>query len=245
MRTSTGRRAVQSAALLLMFAIAGCQKSDVIAPDGATISLTSNPATIVVSGGVQVSPVTILATVSSSIGVPLPGQDVRFTTTSGFLDPPTGTPVRTDSQGNAFTTLTAATQAPTITAKSGKATASLTMQTATCNLAKITLNPGPLSLTTCSDTFDLTATALDTANAPCAGILIQFSFDPSNPSTTVSGTFNPVQKSTDGSGVVDTTLTISNADCNSKCVGKDCGGSILATSGSVKSSPVLITDTVP
>ena len=244
MMNGKGRRAAQAAALLLTFAVAGCQKSDVVAPDGATISLTSNPATIVVSNGVQVSPVIILATVSSGIGVPLPGQDVRFTTTSGSLDPPTGTAVRTNNDGNAFTELTIATQAPTITAKSGKATASLTLQTATCNLAKITLNPGPLGLSaSCNDTFDLTAAALDTADKPCAGILIQFSFDPANPSTTVSGTFKPVQKSTDAQGEVITTLAINNADCTAKCPGsKDCGGGILATSGSVKSSPVLITD---
>src|SRR5207247_10766186 len=94
--------------------------------------MTANPASMILSGGVQVEPVTVVATVSNSIGVPLSGQDVRFTTTAGSLDPAAGSPVKTDSFGNATSILTDARQPPTITAKSGKATQTLQLHTCTC-----------------------------------------------------------------------------------------------------------------
>ncbi|MBI1952048.1 MAG: Ig-like domain-containing protein [Acidobacteria bacterium] len=118
--TRLARRYPQwAAALFLAAALSGCQESDVVAPDGATISMTANPATIVLAGGIQDpnKPVTVIATVSNSIGVPLPGQDVRFQTTAGTLTPAAGTPIETDSFGNATTVLREARQSPTITAK--------------------------------------------------------------------------------------------------------------------------------
>ncbi len=232
------------AAFLLATLTAGCQKSDVIAPDGSTISLVSTPATIVLAGGVQAEPATILATVSNSIGVPLSGQDVRFTTTSGTLDPPGGTPVRTDSHGNAVTVLSGATQGPNITAKSGKATASLQLTTATCNLATILLN-GSLNLANCTQTFDLTATALDTASNACEGVIITFSFVPtSTPSTDITGTFNPLQAPSDVDGLVGTTLTIDNTSCTAKCPGATCTMSVKACSGTVCSGVILLVDNI-
>ena len=243
MNRSSKRHSQWAVVFLLAIVVAGCQKTDVIAPDGSTISLVSTPATIVLAGGVQAEPATILATVSNSIGVPLSGQDVRFTTTSGTLDPPGGTPVRTDSHGNAVTVLTGATQGPNITAKSGKATASLQLTTATCNLATILLN-GSLNLANCTQTFDLTATAIDTASDPCEGVIITFSLVPtSTPTTDISASFNPLQAPSDVDGVVDTTLTIDNPSCTSKCPGSQtCSMSVKACSGTVCSGVIVLVD---
>jgi len=227
---------------LLAVAVAGCQKSDVVAPDGATISMTANPATIVLSGGIQSEPVTIVATVSNSIGVPLKGQDVRFTTTAGTLTPASGTPVGTDDFGNAVSVLTEARQSPTITARSGKATQPLQLQTANCQLSAITLSPGPLPLNTCNDTFDMTAVATDTNGAPCPALLINFVAAGTAPSTDVAATFSPPSKTTDTNGEATTTLTINSNDCSTKCVGKTCTGAFKATSGSVTSNTVQISD---
>ena len=226
---------------LLTVLVVGCQKSDVTAPDGATISLVSTPATLVLAGGRQAFPATILATVSNSIGVPLSGQDVRFTTTSGTLDPVAGTPVRTDSHGNAISILNDATQGPTITAKSGKATQTLQITTATCNLSTISFTSGGLNLSNCSQTFDLTATAFDTAGDPCQGVIITFSFVPtSTPTTDISGTFNPLSSPTDVNGELTTTLTIDNPSCTAKCPGsQQCTGAIQAASGTVVSTPSI------
>ena len=230
---------------LVAILVAACQKTDVVAPDGSTISLVSTPATIVLAGGRQAVPATILATVTNSIGVPLSGQDVRFTTTSGTLDPVAGTPVRTDTHGNAISILTDATQGPTITAKSGKATQTLQITTATCNLSTITFGPGPIQLNNCTQTFDLTATAFDTAGDPCQGVFIIFSFVPtSTPTTDISGSFNPLNAPTDANGEVTTTLTLDNNTCSTKCPGtQKCTGSIQAASGTITSgTPIQFTD---
>ena len=243
----TRRYSQWAAAGFLAAALAGCQKSDVVAPDGATISLTANPATIVLTGGIQDpnKPVTVIATVSNSIGVPLPGQDVRFQTTAGTLTPAAGTPIETDSFGNATTVLTAAQQPPTITAKSGKATQTLQLQTATCALSDIALSPSSLQLITCNDTFNVSAIATDTAGDPCTGVLINFTMTGSAPTTDVTGSFNPGSDTTDQTGLASSTLTINSTTCNSKCVGNTCTGFIKATSGNVSSSNVSIVDNVP
>lgn len=233
-------------ALGLAAALLACQKTDVIAPDGATISLTANPATIVLAGGIQDpnKPVTIIATVSNSLGVPLSGQDVRFTTTAGILTPQAGTPIGTDSFGNATTVLTAAQQPPTITAKSGKAEKSLQLQTSTCSLADITLSPSSLNLSgDCNNqTFAVSAVATDTAGDPCVGILISFALTVVNSTTDVAGSFNPASDTTDQDGEATSTLSITSSSCTSKCVGATCTGSIKASSGSVSSSAVPIND---
>jgi hypothetical protein len=232
-------------ALILAVLLGACESSDVIAPDGATISLTSNPATIILSGGVQSADVEITATVSNSIGVPLPDQDVRFTTTAGTLTPPGGTPVTTNDDGNAITILSDARQPPTITARSGKATATLQLQTATCSLSAIALSPSSLQLNTCNDTFNVSAVATDTSGAPCSGILVSFTITGSAPTTDVAGSFNPGSDTTDSTGLATSLLTINSTDCNSKCVAKSCTGFIKATSGSTSSSNVSIVDNVP
>ncbi|HYS78672.1 MAG TPA: hypothetical protein VEO94_07520 [Candidatus Dormibacteraeota bacterium] len=224
--------------------VAACQKSDVVAPDGATIALTANPATVLLSGGVQSDPVEIVATVSNSIGVPLSGQDVRFTTTAGTLTPPAGDPVRTDRFGNATTILTEARQPPTITAKSGKASQTLALQTATCTLSSIGLGPNVLDLNTCNDTFDMTATATDTSGAPCPGLLVTFAIGTVNSSTDVTLIIPAPSQITDIDGNATATVDVSATDCNSKCVGpqKTCTGGITASSGSITSALRQIID---
>lgn len=245
MTRHTRRYSQWAAAGFLAAALAGCQESDVVAPDGSTISLTANPATIVLVSGVQSSPVTLIATVFNSIGLPLPGQDVRFTTTAGTLTPPTGTPVATDQFGNASAVLTGAQFPPTITAKSGKQEKVLQLQTATCALSDISLSQSSIQLDTCNDQFPVVATATDTSGAPCIGILISFTITGSVPATDVTGSFNPGSDTTDQNGAATSNLTINSTTCNSKCVGNTCTGFIKATSGSVSSSNVSIVDNVP
>lgn len=243
----TKRYSQWAAAAFLAAALAGCQESDVVAPDGATISLNANPATIVLAGGVQDpnKPVTIIATVSNSIGVPLPGQDVRFTTTSGVLTPTAGTPVETDSFGNATTVLTEARQSSTITAKSGKVSQTLQLQTAPCALNVIVLSPSSLPLEeNCNNQeFPVTAEAFDTAGDKCKGIQITFKITVPDANTDVTGTFDPTAEPTNSDGLATSTLKIAS-DCNAKCVDKnyDCTGFITATSGSVESNRVDIED---
>src|SRR6185503_2060791 len=150
MKEHRGLFAVLVAGTLLLGALA-CEDSDKVPPEDSTISLAASPATILLSNGTQAGDVIILATVYNGIGVPLPGQDVRFTMNSGTLSPMAGTPVRTDSIGNATTILQGATTTTTITAKSGKATADLQLQTTTCNISAVDLDPLILNFTACTD----------------------------------------------------------------------------------------------
>ncbi len=245
-RRST-RLVLMAAALIPSLVTWSCESSETVAPEGATISLSANPAQIVLASGIQSQPVTLLATVRNVLGVPLPGQDVRFTTTSGVLDPLPGTPVETDANGNAFATLTQATQGPTIMASSGAASASLTLTAATGLLSTITLSPNSVVFNTCSDMPQLTATALDPDGNPIQGVSIEFIFV--NPGmNTPQGSFNPSPGQSDAMGKVTTTLTFVVNDCQTKCgSGKTCTGTIQARNigQTVTSNTATLTDAVP
>jgi len=234
---------------LLVLAVVACQSSETIAPDGSTISLAATPAVIVTSGGVQANDVSILATVRNSIGVALPGQDVRFTTTSGVLTPQAGLPVSTDKFGNATTVLTSATTTATVAATSGKATASITLQTTTCNISTVTLDGSP-NFTSCTPTevaggaFTLTVTVTDTSQKPCVGIAVSFTSSVASlPPTDIALVFSPSQGNTDSTGTSKTTLTLDQQNCSSKCTGKNCNTSLQgaeAVAGSITSTAVPV-----
>lgn len=223
-----------AAAGALALVAAGCDDSETIAPDGSTITINANPAQVILSGtpAIQVNPITIVATVRNSIGVPLPGQDVRFTTTSGALTPPALQPITTDDLGNASCELSVATTGPNISATSGKATASLQLTSANGEVAQIILNSDATDLTDCGDEFNLTATALDGDGAGVSGFTIIFQFAPSNPANAFTGNFNPTQGVTDTNGEVTATLSVNDTTCNTNCVGpgKDCRARIRAVS---------------
>jgi len=252
MRHTLIRRSLNVAVVLLALLYGACQKSDTVAPDGSTINLAATPATILLNGGVQASPVNVLATVRNSIGVPLPGQDVRFTQTSGSLDPPAGTPVTTDSFGNAVTILTAASQTTTITAQSGKATATLALQTTTCNISTIGLSlSSPVSFIDCSDKFNLIVTVKDSTGDACVGVLVTFTSTTTAtpPSTDVAVVLTPGSKSTDIAGEVTTQISLAG-DCGNKCVGGatsclNSGQAVVATAGGQSSTPLTLLDSIP
>jgi hypothetical protein len=252
MKTQVIRTTVMAAAALLAVVIAACQKSEVVAPDGSTLTLAATPAVIVTSGGEQTVAVTILATVRDTIGVPLPGQDVRFTTTSGLLTPQAGLPVATDEIGNATTILTKATTATTIAATSGKATANVQLQTVSCNISSIAVDPSQITFTSCdtsvdgSGSFTLTATVADTTQQPCAGVVVTFNSKSTVtplPTGDITFVISPGSGSTDAAGQVQTKVTLNSADCSSKCTGKDCNTSkqtIVATAGAISATGVTV-----
>jgi hypothetical protein len=248
MKAHAARIAVPLSGLLVL-AVVACQSSETIAPDGSSISLAATPAVIVTSGGVQANDVSILATVRNTIGVALPGQDVRFTTTSGVLTPQAGLPVTTDKFGNATTILTVATSTATIAATSGKATASITLQTTTCNISTVTLDGSP-NFTSCTPTeeaggaFTMTVTVTDTSQNPCVGIAVAFkSSIASRPATDIALVFSPSQGNTDSTGTLKTTLTLDQQKCSDLCTGKNCNTSLQgaeAVAGSITSTPVPV-----
>jgi hypothetical protein len=251
MRHELTRKFFNVAVVFLALLYGACEKSDTVAPDGSTISISATPANILLNGGVQASPVDIIATVRNSIGVPLPGQDVRFTQTSGSLDPQAGTPVSTDSFGNALTILSLATQTTTITAQSGKATATLALQTTTCNVSTIELSLNSFTFLDCSDKFDLIVTVKDSSNDPCVGVIVSFATTTTStpPSTDVSLIIQPGSKSTDIAGEAKTQVSLAG-DCGTKCVGvvASClssGQAVVGTAGGQPSAPVTVFDSIP
>ncbi|HEV8201274.1 MAG TPA: hypothetical protein VGS03_14755 [Candidatus Polarisedimenticolia bacterium] len=250
MRKHRGLFAVLCAGTLLLGALA-CEDSDKVPPEDSTISLAANPATILISNGQQAGPVNILATVYNGIGVPLKGQDVRFTQTSGDLTPPPGIPVRTDDLGNAVTTLNNATTNTTITAKSGKATATLQLQTTTCNISTVEIDPTVLNFTACADSLALTATVTDTTGDPCVNVSVAFKLvdgptPPGDEDVTIN--ISPGSVRTDSAGQATTQVSLGQADCDTKCPGLDCNPSgrvITATSGATTSGDVAINTSIP
>lgn len=242
------KAALSGCMLVAAIVVPACQNGDRIPPDGSTLSLSASPASVVLdANGIQAAPVTLLATVRSSVGVPLPAQDVRFNTTSGALTPSSGTPVATDDFGNARSMLQGATVGPQITATAGKATANLTLTASKGQISTITLSPTPNILTTCSDSFDLTATVLDPNGVGVEGVSVQFEFLSSD-SALLTGTFNPNPGQTDSFGEITTTLTIDSNTCGSRCIGsgKDCTNLVHAKTiaGTVVSNSVQINDTI-
>jgi hypothetical protein len=245
MKAESHRLAAVLAAGLLLLSL-GCEDSETIAPDGSTITLSPNPAQIIQdSDGNQVVPVTILATVRNSIGIPLPGQDVRFTTNNGVLTPPGGTPVETDELGNAVSVLTDATAGPMITATSGKATASLTLTAAKGEVSSILLNISPDSdLDDCSDTFDLTAMAIASDGTGVEGLQITFEFTTTG-STNFTGNL-PLSGVTDVNGEVTRTLIPNLTTCSARCEpsGADCTSRVRARGGLIVSDELEIRDQI-
>jgi len=247
--------ALRSVALLLGALLLACQSSEVVAPDGATIDMTPSPGQIVLdSTNTQTSPITILATVRSAIGVPLSGQDVRFTTNTGILTfpgtstPAAGVPVATNQHGNALVELNGATTSATITASSGKATDTLNITAAKGEIAQILLQVTPTSFSTCSDTLNLTATVVDSAGAPVEAVSIGFKVTSNAPP--LSFTNNP--SLTDANGKVTSVMSFSNqTECQNKCgtvsgSNQNCSFTVHAetASGSITSNKVDITDLV-
>src|SRR5215471_855194 len=148
MDTSHSAVQVFSAAIglmLLAFAVAltaSCRGADQVAPDGFTVTLAANPATIVLNNGSGTSDV--VATVSSAVGVPQKDIDVRFSASAGLLftsnqQPAANITIRTDTLGNAHVILITPTST-TVTAKSGTATGTLTLSTVPGNIGSIVLN---------------------------------------------------------------------------------------------------------
>ena len=153
---SQTRIPLAAAAALALLALASCEDSDTIPPPGSTIVVSGNPTTVVLGTAPECNTLLqeamcgtaeVVATVSNELGLPLPGQDVRFSNTAGLIflgstaNPQlvSNLPIETDQFGNArvnlITTLTT-----TVEARSGTAIGTLTFNTVQGNLSAITLN---------------------------------------------------------------------------------------------------------
>jgi len=272
------RSLARAAALVAVASLAACTSSDRLPPKGSTITVAANPATIplatssdcftLLGSSAACGTADIVATVASEIGVPLPDQDVRFSSTAGFLY--TGSPanpvnaanipIRTDKFGNASVSLITSATA-TVTAKSGQATAgTLTINTVSGNLNAIVLNldtttsgcnSSPI-LTSCSgQTLCFTATAQDTGGQGIKGVVLTFNLQNNVVNgSTLNGTFVQQTVTTDNNGVATTKFTPDSSTCSTQCSaaqGKSCRGDVIAalSGGSFQSGVVSIQVNAP
>jgi len=273
MISSQKRSLARLTAFLAAATIVACQSSDRLPPKGSTITVAANPATIPLTSSpdclnlLQVSTcgtADVVATVASELGVPLPDQDVRFSSTAGFLytgpaSSPTNAaniPIRTDKFGNASVNLITAATA-TVTAKSGQATAgTLSINTVAGNLSGITLNfdtttagcsPDPLGL--CTDSLCFKAQAVDSSSNGIKGVIINFVLQNNVfNGNTLDGQFTNSQQTTDVNGFVSTKFTPTNTGstaCSSQCSAassKQCQAQVVAqtTGGAIQSGALNI-----
>ncbi len=258
------------AAVLGLLAVAQCQNSDRLPPKGATITVAATPTTIPTSalpqcisllGSSPCGTAQVIAGVSSDLGVPLPGQDVRFSSTAGLLFtgslsspvPASNIPIRTDQFGNATVNLITSTTS-TVTARSGSASGTLTINTVQGNLSQITLNLDtttcPLTtanINSCTQQVCLVASALDPNGVGVANVLIVFKIQNTTGTNTFTATFSPPQPTTENNGNAMTTLA-PGADCSMQCTGNKCSGAdVIATTqnGTFQSPPLHLNISIP
>ncbi len=274
MTTRWTRNLLPAAACLAALVLAGCQKGDRIPPKGATITLAANPTTIplgssaICQTALQVTTCgtsQVVATVSNELGVPLPDQDVRFSTTAGalFFDltnlvNASNLPIQTDSLGNAQVSLVTTTNS-TVTARSGVTSGTLNLNTVTGNLSQILLdldqdpnspcgtNNDPI-ITSCSQEVCFVATAKDTSGNPVQGVTIVFKLQNNTTgSSTFNATFVTSQPTTPADGEVHTVMT-PGSDCGTQCSGNKCSQAdvVAQTSGGAfQSFPFRVTINIP
>jgi hypothetical protein len=236
--------------------IASCRGADQVAPEGSTITLAANPATIVIATQGGSGSADVVATVYSAVGVPQEDQDVRFSSSAGSLftpppdnQPAANIPIRTDNLGNAHVVLTTSTTT-TVTAQSGKATGTLSLSTVNGNINAILINQDTTStgcqqlaeFASCSDTICVTAQAVDADGIGIAGVVIVFALQ--NPTASFSVVFNSPgnQLTTDAGGFVATSFKLASSNCVSPCGAPDsCEGDMVASlqGGGFPSTPPL------
>jgi len=232
---------------------ASCRGSDQVAPEGSTITLAANPATIVLTGGSGSSDV--VATVYSAAGVPQEDQDVRFSSSAGALftpppdnEPAANIPIRTDELGNAHVVLTTTTTT-TVTAQSGKAVGTLSLSTVNGNLNAILINQltgvtgciNEDTISNCSDSICVEAQAVDDGGDPIPGVVIVFSLENASPDFSVffaSGN----QFTTGADGKVSASFKLNSSNCSDPCAAPDsCEADMVAAlqGGGFPSTPPL------
>lgn len=269
------RYAHGAAAVLLAAAVAGCEKSDKIPPMGARMTVAATPSTIPLAslpeclGQLNVTSCgtsQVVATVASGMDLPLPDQDVRFSSSAGKLFTGSVTspvdaanvPIRTDRFGNATVGLITSTTT-TVTARSGSASGSLTINTVSGNLSQILLNIDTTStgcttssqtVTSCSQEICVVAEAQDATGKGISGVVVLFKLQNNVLSgNTFSGVFIQSQQTTDSNGKALSKFT-PDSTCPNQCStsqNKSCKAEMIVTTqgGNFQSSPLQLFINIP
>jgi hypothetical protein len=269
-RFQSRRLAVVCAVIL---ALGACESSERIAPEGSTVTVAGTPATIVLGSSAECLSLLnvtecgtsqIVATVSSKLGVPLPEQDVRFTSTAGLLftgtisspDPLLNEPVQTDDFGNAVVNLITSTTT-TVTGRSGAASGMATLNTVAGNLSRITLIVDTISagctmstddVTSCSQTICFEAKAEESDGTGIDGVSVAFELRNNTVGeNTFDGNFTPQVRTTSSGGFSRTSFT-PDSTCPAECgMNKSCEAEVVAfvQGGGFESNHVVLQIGIP
>lgn len=189
-------------ALVTVVAVVACDKVNLTAPTGSTISITTDRSVLPLGGQA-----TITAVVTESAGTPVHnGTFVTFQTTVGTVNPPEARTMN----GVATTTFLAGASSGTATihafsggARTGSGNASsggVTIRIGAAAAAgTISMSASPSSVSQSGGTVTITALVFDDANNPLPGVNVQF--------VTSTGSLIPTTATTDASGIARTQLT--------------------------------------
>lgn len=201
MRTSTTLRLWVLAVATIVVAIA-CDRVNLTAPTGSTISLSVERSVLPLGGQT-----TVTAVVTESAGTPVHnGTFVTFQTTVGSFNPPEAQTMN----GVARTTFLAGSSSGTATihafsggARTGSGNSSSGAATirigAAAAAGAISMSSSPTSVSQSGGTVTISALVFDEANNPLPGVNVQF--------VTGTGTLNPTTATTDSNGTARTQLT--------------------------------------
>ena len=178
--------------------VVACDRVNLTAPTGSTISLSVERNVLPLNGQT-----TVTAVVTESAGTAVQnGTFVTFQTTVGSFNPPQAQ----TTDGVAITTFLAGGSSgrATITAFSGGARSSNSSATtisigAAAAAGAISMSASPTSVSQSGGTVTISAVVFDADNNPLPGVNVQF--------VTGTGTLNPTIATTDSSGIARTQLT--------------------------------------
>lgn len=182
--------------------VIACDRVNLTAPTGATISLSTDKNVLPLGGQA-----TITAVITESAGTPVHnGTTVTFQTTTGSLNPPEAKTMN----GVATTTFLAGSSSGTATIHAfsgGARTGSGNSSTggvqirigAAAAAGTISMSASPSSVSQSGGTVTISALVLDESSNPLPGVNVQFN--------TANGTLAPTTATTDSNGVARTQLT--------------------------------------
>lgn len=203
-------------ALVMVSAVAACQKVPLLAPSGSTITLTSSNTALPLGGST-----TILAQVIEASGnPPHQGTQVTFTTTLGSIQP---TNVETDINGQAYVTFAAGSQSgtATVTALSGGASVgtngAIKIAVGTAAVGRVVVSANPASVSQLGGAATITANVVDLNGNVLPNAPVNF--------TTTAGTLSSSVVNTDQNGNAQTVLTTSQQATVTASVGAQGGSS--------------------
>jgi hypothetical protein len=191
----------------LAFALTGCSKAPLVAPSGSTINLVAATNVLPVNGATDITAVVIEAgatsttgTATTTAGTPVhDGTLVSFMTSLGTIQPAQAH----TSAGAATVRLIANGESgvATITAYSGAATKTLTVNIGGAAAARILVSASPQTLPPTGGVSTITAIVQDGQGNGIAGVPVNFAV------TTGTGTLSNGLVVTDNAGTASTQLT--------------------------------------